>query len=242
MKRNWTMTVQQNEYSERVPYRLAMIIGGSESFSLVIAKPHAAGYHLECSFPFGLSEDMALFIYEHGRCASCHAPISKELTACNCGAPTPLKMHLEVEFPIEIYYPIFRPILDRENSRAKKLRRKQRVEVNGGMHTQSDIAVLYKLQEGLCYFCGEPFAENAEAPVYHVDHYVPICKTGKNDPSNLVLTCPACNLRKGAMDGDSFKRIAEKIRPDIRQKLRQIRSKVNAYRATYNVGGHDLDT
>lgn len=222
---------------ERVPYRLAMMIWGSDKCSLVIAAPDATGYYLEKSFPLGLPIDIVDFIHQHCRCAYCSAPVSRDLCRCECGKPK--NSHMEVEYPTELDGSVFKPILKREDSRIKTFRRKQRIEANGGAHTKNDIALLYQLQEGLCYFCGEPFLENAKGTSYHADHYLPLIDGGKNDLSNIVLACPSCNLRKGTMDGDSFEYLARKIRwPDNRRKLVEIRRKVNAFRASYNVAGH----
>ena len=238
-----------NRGIKRVAYRLAMIIGGSKYCSLVIATPDATGYYLEDSYPLGLPIDMAYFIYQHCRCAFCGASISRDLGRCKCGEPNDSDdpdMHLEVKCTNDMYYSVFKPILERENSRIKSFKRKQRTEANGGgSYTKKDITFLYQLQEGRCYFCGEPFLENARGASYHADHYLSIFDGGKNDLSNIVLACPSCNLRKGAMDGDSFEYIAKKIRsPDNGRKLGQIRRKVNAFRAGYNVAGKngDLDT
>lgn len=33
---------------------------------------------------------------------------------------------------------------------------------------------------------------------YHVDHRIPIARGGANEPSNLQLLTPKCNLRKSA--------------------------------------------
>lgn len=45
-----------------------------------------------------------------------------------------------------------------------------------------------------CQYCG------ARAPEVrlHVDHVLPVCRGGGNDPANLKTACAACNLGKGA--------------------------------------------
>lgn len=41
----------------------------------------------------------------------------------------------------------------------------------------------------ICRYCG--------APATHVDHVVPKCQGGDDDPDNLVAACALCNLSKG---------------------------------------------
>lgn len=60
-----------------------------------------------------------------------------------------------------------------------------------GTHTQKDVLELYENQNGKCYWCGKAVGEK-----YHADHVVPISKGGRNDKSNLVISCVTCNLRK----------------------------------------------
>lgn len=62
-----------------------------------------------------------------------------------------------------------------------------------GEHTFEDVWAMAESQDWLCAFCEEPlFAE------YHVDHLQPLSRGGSNFPQNLAVTCPTCNLRKGA--------------------------------------------
>lgn len=61
-----------------------------------------------------------------------------------------------------------------------------------GTFTTADIAALIKAQGGLCHWCSDPI-EGA----YHIDHRVPIIKGGTNNPDNLVIAHPFCNLSKG---------------------------------------------
>lgn len=72
--------------------------------------------------------------------------------------------------------------------------RRARIRNAGGRYTKDDIIRLMAEQEGKCAICGTAFGDDG----YHVDHYVPLSKGGTNDPSNLKLTHPVCNLKKGA--------------------------------------------
>ena len=47
-----------------------------------------------------------------------------------------------------------------------------------------------------CYWCNTKIMDNN----YHIDHYIPISKGGEHSNDNLVLSCPKCNLTKGAKD------------------------------------------
>jgi 5-methylcytosine-specific restriction endonuclease McrA len=81
----------------------------------------------------------------------------------------------------------------RVNSRLRRAR-KQGAE---GRHTAAAVADIFKMQRGRCaYFakCGQKLV------AYHIDHIVPLSKGGTNNPSNLQLTCPICNISKGAKD------------------------------------------
>lgn len=59
-----------------------------------------------------------------------------------------------------------------------------------GTHTPQDVQRIFEAQQGKCYYCKKTLTK------YHVDHVIPITRGGSNDPSNLVVTCPTCNLRK----------------------------------------------
>jgi 5-methylcytosine-specific restriction endonuclease McrA len=59
-----------------------------------------------------------------------------------------------------------------------------------GRFTLDDLRAIFRSQCGQCFWCAIPLSE------YHCDHYIPISKGGTNDPSNIVLACPRCNLRK----------------------------------------------
>jgi len=72
--------------------------------------------------------------------------------------------------------------------------RRARILQAGGTYTKDDIIALLIAQESKCALCGKPFGPDG----YHIDHFVPLSRGGTNDPSNLKLTHPVCNLRKGA--------------------------------------------
>lgn len=54
--------------------------------------------------------------------------------------------------------------------------------------TKKDLQFLRVLQDNCCGYCYMPLE------TYHVDHIFPIAAGGSNHVSNLVLSCPKCNL------------------------------------------------
>lgn len=94
--------------------------------------------------------------------------------------------------------------------RAWELRNKDQVQLNQrlqralrkgapGRYTKADILDLLATQAGLCVYCGTDIRSR-----YHVDHRMPICLGGSNNPDNLQLTCPKCNWRKNRKHPEVF--------------------------------------
>ena len=75
-----------------------------------------------------------------------------------------------------------------ENNRK---RRALRVKARG-THTDKDVALIYKRQGGRCWWCQEVVGDK-----YHIDHRIPLTRNGADDPSNLVISCPECNMSRG---------------------------------------------
>lgn len=72
----------------------------------------------------------------------------------------------------------------------------------------------YYLQDGRCYYCFHRI--KIKEGSFHVDHKKPIYKEGTNDPSNLCLACPPCNLYKNIHG----------MRPDVRARRFGIRERM----------------
>lgn len=69
--------------------------------------------------------------------------------------------------------------------------RRARKLSNGGRYTAADIDLQLRSQRGLCWWCNAPLIGG-----YHIDHRIPLSRGGSNNPENLCLTCPTCNLSK----------------------------------------------
>ncbi len=54
-------------------------------------------------------------------------------------------------------------------------------------------------QNGLCAYC-----ETLIIDGHHVDHMIPLSRGGRNDWSNLAITCESCNLRKNNKTAEEF--------------------------------------
>ena len=76
-------------------------------------------------------------------------------------------------------------------ARAKRYKARRKA---GGRVTKFDLGIQFERQKGLCFYCRKSIADRK----FDVDHYIPLSKGGKNEPSNIVLACPTCNNSKHA--------------------------------------------
>jgi 5-methylcytosine-specific restriction endonuclease McrA len=61
-----------------------------------------------------------------------------------------------------------------------------------GSYTDEDIEAIRVAQDNRCYICRRKLTK------YHIDHFIPLALGGSNDPGNMRLACPKCNLSKSA--------------------------------------------
>jgi 5-methylcytosine-specific restriction endonuclease McrA len=74
---------------------------------------------------------------------------------------------------------------------AKIFQRKVRWEVSGAIQQKVWVADGY-----VCMYCGAMMGKVALT----IDHFIPLESGGKNDESNYLTACRACNKKKGNMD------------------------------------------
>jgi 5-methylcytosine-specific restriction endonuclease McrA len=74
-----------------------------------------------------------------------------------------------------------------------------RKKLADGVHTSGEIDKMVRDQGGVCAYC-----KTALDGSYHVDHMIPLTRGGRNDWSNLAITCGGCNRSKGAMTAEEF--------------------------------------
>ena len=80
----------------------------------------------------------------------------------------------------------------RDEYQAYARNRKARKLAAPGTHTADDVQEQHERQRGRCFWCHEKLTE------YHVDHVIPLAGGGGNGIENIVVSCPRCNLSKGA--------------------------------------------
>ena len=86
----------------------------------------------------------------------------------------------------------------RERERAKEARRRNAI----GTLSKGIEQILFDKQKGLCVCCGRELGQN-----YHLDHIMPLALGGTNTDDNVQLLRAECNLRKGAMHPDDWRKI-----------------------------------
>jgi 5-methylcytosine-specific restriction endonuclease McrA len=88
-----------------------------------------------------------------------------------------------------------------QKAAAHRQLRAERLKQAGGSFSREDIDRLKAEQRGRCVYCGKSLKRR-----YHIDHIEPLARGGDNSRYNLQLTCPSCNLKKGAKSPIIFAR------------------------------------
>lgn len=89
-------------------------------------------------------------------------------------------------------------------SRRGRENRRKRLTTAEGAFTKEDIAAIWEIQGGQCYFCSCQLGHHTEKRAFHIDHLEPISNGGSQWPSNLALTCIHCNCAKNALSEEAF--------------------------------------
>lgn len=63
-----------------------------------------------------------------------------------------------------------------------------------GHFTRTDLEIIVRNQAGRCWWCRRRLSRTG----FHIDHRQPLARGGDNNPSNIVLACPRCNMKKSA--------------------------------------------
>lgn len=72
-------------------------------------------------------------------------------------------------------------------------RQRHRSPVGSGGFSGKELRRLGDSCDWCCHWCGVSCKDN-----YHVDHIQPLSKGGSNRIENICISCPPCNLKKGA--------------------------------------------
>lgn len=86
-----------------------------------------------------------------------------------------------------------------EKISAAQHRRRSYKRGNGGAYIVKDIEVIFNQQGGRCNACGKKLIRYNKKQ-YHIDHIIPLARGGSNNPENIQLLCPSCNLSKSNKD------------------------------------------
>lgn len=89
---------------------------------------------------------------------------------------------------------------------AKEGRRRAAIKAGESAVTASVITAIIAKQKFKCAWCGTCIKKS-----FHMDHVIPLSKGGAHSPSNLVGSCPTCNIRKSAKDPITWARELGKL-------------------------------
>lgn len=118
---------------------------------------------------------------------------------------------------------------NRDRFRQYRRARKATLRCSDGSFSALDIQKQIADQNEKCFWCQCCLSDD-----YHCDHYIPLARGGNNKPYNIVISCPTCNLSKGAKLPVEFFRYLrmiagkmaelEKSRAYSREKMRERRA------------------
>lgn len=103
-----------------------------------------------------------------------------------------------------------RYLVHKEESRAKKSRRRQRL--SSILLTPEEIRQSIEhrkvIKDNPCFYCGK------HKKYMHDDHMLPVSRGGTDVAANIVRACADCNIRKGSKTATEFMRALEAIKDE----------------------------
>ncbi len=174
-----------------------------------VSKKHI-GFWLDQAGVLMLSPETKSFIATHAVCRACKQSVSATLQECVCDPPQRFCAVLHggsYLIPREQGEAlVLLAKRDRKRIDAKMARaiRKERKSDAFGTHTKDDILALWAIQNGECYFCGDPLKPASEKKPFAVDHLVPLASGGNEWPRNIALLCRHCNQTKHSKSERAF--------------------------------------
>lgn len=72
-------------------------------------------------------------------------------------------------------------------------RHRERERLRKPARKKAKRAFIFARDAGICYLCGF----SVDPRNFHIDHVIPVSKSGSNALDNLKVSHPACNMSKG---------------------------------------------
>ncbi|EKN66035.1 HNH endonuclease [Neobacillus bataviensis LMG 21833] len=85
---------------------------------------------------------------------------------------------------------------DKANHAFYKLKQRAEADDHKVEVTLEEVKALFETFDGHCIYCGAK--EDPDGPTFHLEHIYARSQGGRNHISNLVISCPTCNAKKGA--------------------------------------------
>lgn len=210
---------------KRYPFKVLEILGTDDGFKLTFME---RGYYR--GFPWEITQDFVDVLSQYGHCFYCKTKIAGNFRKCRCGSPKEYRKHIVALIPWDDYLKHINPVLNRVKKRHYSKKRSKRIKDAGGTYTKKEIEELYKIQGGICFYCGEEIGKNKKTP-FHKDHYEALMDGGSNDITNIVLACSRCNQLKGhdCYGGDFMAYAKELITPSARKRVNAMHKKYEAW-------------
>lgn len=80
-----------------------------------------------------------------------------------------------------------------KSRRRRNAAKRRALKANSPVVQNIDLELLYDVFNGCCYLCGY----EVEQDEWDLEHIVPLSKGGSHSYSNLAVSCPPCNSKKG---------------------------------------------
>jgi 5-methylcytosine-specific restriction endonuclease McrA len=187
----------------------------------------------ETNKAYKISTEMLAFLQEHGICHKCGNKVCPFSEHVNCTPMDDKISDLAVQISNE-NIPAFNLLYKRYRSKINSISQKQARGEAEGQHSKKDVEKLLETQEYHCYYCYQDLILENGRLCMHKDHFVLLYNGGSNFISNIVLSCPECNLLKKTTDGEEFRGNRRRTFPKERRlAILKLQRKVNKSRINF---------